>query len=356
MSAPGGLLVAALLTLAPLPAVAAVKVFESGGKSLELGLRLQPRIEYTHTDSGGRSEDHRDFYIRRTRLRVQARMDRVSGFLEWRIDGVDQAGVSPIGAVENMWVQFPIGAQAQLRAGQYDQPFTRDRMISYARQMATDRGAVSEAPGIMGLTDKATGLELMGRMRQGRAEYRIGVFDNRTIPAARQDLPMLVARLDLHFGETQDVFQDAHFGAGRWTSLAVNGSFQGSIENAAGARDSSNAALGVDGMIDVPLGGARLLVRGELHAIRTRWHAVDRSSHVTLRMIGAALLIRDRLQPYLRFDQVTGDPLLRVQDVVLTGATWYLQGQGLKLTAEARLQGGTGAPVDGARLQAQLDF
>jgi hypothetical protein len=347
---------ALLLALAPLPAAASVKVFESADRSLELGLRLQPRSEYTHTDSGGRAEDHRDFYIRRTRLRVTARLDRVSGFLEWRIDGVDQAGVSAAGAVENVWIQFPIGAHAQLRAGQFDQPFSRDRMISYARQMAADRGTVSEAPGTMGLTDKAIGLELMGRLRRGRAEYRVGMFDNRTLPAARQDVPMFVGRLDLNFGETEDVFEDAHFGAGRWYSLAVNGSFQGSIENAAGARDSSNAALGVDGMLDVPCGGARLLVRGELHAIRTRWHAVDRASDVTLRMIGAGLMIRDRVQPFFRFDQVTGDPVLRPQDVALVGATWYQHGQAFKLTADLRLQAGTGAPVDGARLQAQIDF
>lgn len=352
----------ALVVLAFLPgsAAASVTVYRSEDRTLDIGLRLQPRLEFGWAPvADGSVEAQRDFYIRRTRLRLTARMPGVSGFLEWRADNVDQVGTSPLTGVESVWIDHALGSAVQLRAGQFDQPFSRDRLTSYARQMAVDRGTVSDVPGVLGLTDKAIGLELKGRVRGGRTEYALGVFDNRMISGTLQQLPMFVGRLDLNLGSTADVFQDAHFGPGRWCSFAVNGSHQGSIGDASSARDSSQSAVGADAMVDVPLAGGRLLVRGEVSALRTDLLASSQTHHATLSMIGAAFLMwGERLQPFIRFDRQRGDAWLRGgrQDVTLLGANLYQRGHSLKLQADVRLQAGTEAPVDAMRLQAQIDF
>ena len=112
-------------------------------------------------------------------------------------------------------------------------------------------------------------------------------------------------------GEASFIYWDAHFGKDRWCSFGLNGSYQGSIENAAGEGDGSNAAGGVDGMIDLPVRAGRLLVKGELNAIRKEIPGSTVENNVTLRMIGAGFLImKERLQPFVRFDQVRGDVAL----------------------------------------------
>jgi hypothetical protein len=353
------LVVLTAMTAAPRHAHASVKVLEAEDRSLSLGIRLQPRLEYSHFPAaGGGNEAQRDFFIRRTRLRVAARLDRAGGFVEWRFDGLDQIGANPVASVEAAWIEYQFG-DVLLRAGQYDQPFSRDRLTSYARQIAADRGIVSDVPTALGLADKAMGLEVSGQASGGHAVYTLGVFDNRTISGRLQDVPMIVGRLDLHLGSTQAVFEDAHFGDERWYSIGVNGSHQSSIEDGLGARDSTQAAAGVDGMIDVPLGGGRLLVRGELSAIRVGMADSDDEHNSTLRMIGAGFLTwGERLQPFVRFDQVRGDTWGPVEptDLTFVGANLYVKRHAFKIQSDVRLEGGNGEAVDGVRLQAQLDF
>ena len=353
-----GLAVIALLSLLPAVALAGVKVFDSPDQTLELGMRLQPRIEFERVPTAGGSESRRDFLMRRARLKANGKMQTATYGFEWKIDGTDQFGASPSAQVENAWIQYPVG-RVELKAGLYDQPFSRDRLTSDSKQLAVDRGEVSNVPDALGLADNVVGLQVSGKVREGHVQYTAGLFDNRFIAAGQQDIPMAVGRLDLNFGSSKDVFQDAHFGTDRWCSLGLDGSFQGSIENATGADDSSNAAGGIDGMIDVPVGKARLLVKGEMNAIRTELHGGSAQHNSTVRMLGVGVLLLDqRLQPFVRFDQVRGDRWARggTQDITYVGANFYQKGHSLKVQGDVRLQAGTADPVDGARLQAQVDF
>ncbi len=198
----------------------------------------------------------------------------------------------------------------------------------------------------------------MGKTPDSRVSYALGFFDNRFIAAGQQDVPMVVGRLDFNLASTKDVFQDAHFGADRWYSFGINGSVQNRIENVAGATDSSNTAAGVDGMVDVPFGKSRVFVKGELNAIRTELHATDRQNNCTVKMIGLGILPRERIQPFVRFDQVRGDSWGRSgrQDITFVGANFYQRGHGLKIQGDLRMQAGTQDAIDGVRLQAQTDF
>jgi hypothetical protein len=354
-----GLLVLASLSLLPATARGGLKVYDKDDMSLELGMRLQPRAEYDRYVVPGGTDGQRDFMIRRARLKANGKIQGVSYGFEWKIDGTDQIGATASAAVENAWFQYPMTPALQARAGLYDAPFSRDLLVSDSKQLAVDRGQVSAVPSGLGLVDNVVGLEVLGQMHSGREQCAVGVFDNRTIAGKLQDVPMVAGRVDLNLGSTKDVFQDAHFGADRWYSIGLNGSYQGSIENAAGADDSTNAAAGIDGMVDLPLGTGRLFVRGELNAIRTEWHGGPRENNSTIKMIGAGYLVaKQRLQPFVRFDQVRGDALLGGvrRDITYVGANFYQKGHNLKIQGDVRFQSSTEDSVDGARLQAQIDF
>lgn len=350
------------ISLLALPATtfAGVKVFDSPDHTLEVGMRLQPRMEYeTSVLAPFGTDGRRDFLVRRARLKANGKMQNAAFGFEWKIDGTDQSGATPSGAVENAWVQFPLhGSAVELKAGLYDQPFSRDRLTSDSRQLAVDRGEVSNVPDALGLADNVVGFQFMGKTSDSRLGYALGLFDNRFIATGQQDVPMVVGRLDFNMASTKDVFQDAHFGADRWYSFGINGSVQNRIENVAGATDSSNTAAGVDGMVDVPFGKSRVFVKGELNAIRTELHATDRQNNCTVKMIGLGILLRERLQPFVRFDQVRGDSWARSgrQDITFVGANYYKRGHGLKIQGDLRMQAGTQDAIDGVRLQAQTDF
>ncbi len=349
-----------VLTLLPAVAMAGVLVFDSKDHTLELGMRLQPRIEYENLSlANGSTDARRDFMIRRARLKANGKMQGVAFGFEWKIDGTDQYGATPVAGVENAWLQYPLGGGFEIKAGLYDQPFSRDRLTSDSRQLAVDRGAVSGVPDALGLADNAVGFHFLGKTKDAKVQYALGLFDNRLILADRQDLPMVVGRVDLNFGSTKDLYQDAHFGTDKWMSLGVNASTQSSIENAAGADDSSHTAGGIDGMIDVPFRNARVMVRGEMNAIRTEWIGGQRESNVTVKMIGlGVLLMKQRFQPFIRFDQIRGDTWAGSarRDITYVGANVYQRGHSLKIQGDVRMQAGTNAPVDGGRLQAQIDF
>ena len=348
-----------LLSLAPTTASAGLKVFDSKDLTLELGMRLQPRMEYEFASlPGGGTDTRRDFMVRRARLKANGLIQGVSYGFEWKIDGTDQFGAAPIAAVENAWLQYPLRTGLDVRVGLYDQPFSRDRLTSDSRQLAVDRGEVSNVPDALGLADNAVGLHFLAKMKESHVQVAAGMYDNRFIIATRQDQPMFVGRVDLNLGATKDVYQDAHFGTDRWLSIGLNGSYQGGIENAATLDDSSHTAGGVDAMMDVPMRNMRVLVRGELNAIRNE-RIGQGENNTTVKMLGVGVLMfKERVQPFIRFDQQRGDPFVRGgrTDITYVGANFYQRGHSLKVQGDLRMQAGTEAAVDGGRLQAQIDF
>lgn len=344
-----GVILLAVLVSLPIPARAGVKVAEAENFTLELGMRMQPRLEYENVAGDWR----RDFLVRRTRLKANGKMLSASYGFEWKIDGTDQIGAAPSAQVENAWLQFPLGKGIDLKAGLYDQPFSRDRLTSDSRQLAVDRGLVSNVPDALGLADNATGFEFLGKAAKGRVSYWAGLFDNRFIPGRLQDVPMVGGRVDLNLGSTSDVYQDAHFGTARWISFGINGSYQ-PIETVAGTDSLINSIAGIDGMIDVPTGVGRLLVRAEASALELNPAAPGATRESRQYMVGVGLLILDqRLQPFVRFDEVRND---RKTDVTYAGMNLYRKGHSLKFQGDVRMQANTNQAVDGGRLQAQIDF
>jgi len=354
-----GILVLAPTSFPPSVALGGIKVAESDDITLELGLRLQPRIEYERVAAlGGGSQGQRDFLVRRSRLKANGRVHTATYNFEWKIDGTDQIGASPSASVENAYIQYPLGHGVEVRAGLYDQPFSRDRLTSDSKQLAVDRGEVSNVPDALGLADNAVGFHFLGKLNGGRGEYALGLFDNRRIGGRYQVMPMIVGRLDLNLGSTKDVLRDAHFGKDSWYSVGLNGSYQ-KIQRAAGTDSSSNAAVGIDGMIDVPTAAGRLFVRSEVNAIRVDQQGVGGETDTKVWMVGVGLLVlNQRLQPFVRFDEVRLDAPAggTLRDITYVGANLYQKGHNLKLQGDVRLQANTQDSVDGARLQAQMDF
>jgi len=349
----GALLVHAFMQLLPPPAEGGVEIVQKDDFSLELGLRLQPRMEIERVGAPGDTMDWRDFLVRRTRIKIDGKMHAARYKFEWKIDRTDQLGAKPSASVENAYVQYPLGRGVELRAGLYDLPYSRDRLTSDSKQLAVDRGTVSNVPDAHGLADNAVGFHFLGKVAGDRAEYAVGLFDNRTKSAELQDIPMVAGRLDLNFGSTKSVFNDAHFGNDSWYSLGLNGSYQGAIEDSTGGDDGSNAALGIDGMIDVPTGPGRLFARGEINALETKKPQGGTAVDTTVWMLGLGYLVLDqRLQPIVRFDRGGGG----TRDMTYVGVNFYQKGHDLKVQADIRLEAGTGNSVDGGRLQAQVDF
>jgi len=345
---------AAIATTAPRPA-AALTVYEKEDFSLGIALRMQPRVELTRSTSG----TVRDFMVRRSRLGISGKTKKVQYRLEWKIDGTDQIGATPAAAVENAYLQYPLGNGVELRAGLYDVPFSRDRLTSDSKQLAVDRGAVSGLPDGFGLADNVTGFHVIGKVDGGRAEYALGLFDNRTIAGQFQDVPMVAGRLDLNLGATQDVLWSTHFGDKSWYSVGLNGNYQGRIQDATGADQGYRGAAGIDGMVDVPAWSGRVIVIGEANLVTIRPPTGGGALQHKAWMLGLGWLTwKERLQPIVRFDETrvetAGGEVLT--GVMIVGANLYQQGHGLKLQGDLRFQSGTGEALDGGRLQAQIDF
>lgn len=354
-----GLLLVAVTLALPAAARAGVKVVEQEGFTLELGMRLQARMAYDALIGPTGSTDwQRDFMVRRARLKANGKMHTATYGFEWKIDGTDQVGSTPSAAVENAWIQYPLGRGVEVRAGLYDQPFSRDRLTSDSRQLAVDRGLVSNVPDGFGLADNAVGFHFLGKAFDGRAGYAVGLFDNRTQPGRLQDRPMVVGRIDVNLGSTKDIYQDAHFGTESWYSLGVNGSYQ-TIETYAGSDSFTTSAVGVDGMLDVPTRAGRVFVKSEFNTIRQEPAGPGAANDTRTWMVGAGLLIlQERLQPFIRFDEVRLDPLVggAKTDVTYVGMNLYQKGHSLKFQGDLRFQANTTESLDGGRIQAQVDF
>ena len=360
----GGAALLGALLFVPSLAFGGVKVFEKDDFEVELGLRLQPRLELENQ----RTDWRRDFLVRRSRLKLTGKKAKASFNFEWRIDRNDQYGQSVGVGLENGYIQYPLGAGCEVRFGLYDQPFSRDRLTSDSKQLAVDRGAVSNVPDAAGLADNAFGVQFNGKVNGGRVTYAAGAFDNRVVETtpggSRQNVPMFVGRLDFNLGATNDIFRDAHFGDARWYSLGVNGSWQGEIENAAGVDDGQNRAVGVDGMLDVPAGPGRVFARSEFNIVETdppgsTMSGSGNSLNTRVWMAAFGYLVLDqRLQPTIRFDQVRRDRVAGggTQNITYVGANLYRAGHDVKLQGDMRFESGTGEDIDGIRVQAQVDF
>ncbi len=354
-----GLLLVAVTLAMPAAALAGVKVVEQEGFTLELGMRLQQRLAYEPLlgPTGG-TDWQRDFMVRRARLKMNGKMHTASFGFEWKIDGTDQVGSSPSASVENAWIQYPLGRGVEVRAGLYDQPYSRDRLTSDSRQLAVDRGLVSDLPAALGLADNAVGFHFLGKAFDGRAGYAVGLFDNRTIPGRLQDRPMVVGRIDVNLGSTKDIYQDAHFGSDSWYSLGLNGSYQ-TIETYAGGDSGTTAAVGVDGMLDIPTGAGRVFLKSEFNTVRLEPSGPGAAINTKVFMVGAGLLVlQDQLQPFVRFDEVRLDALVggTKTDITYVGMNLYRKGHSLKFQGDLRFQANTTESIDGGRIQAQVDF
>ena len=354
VSRPTVWVVAALALAGARPAGAGVAVYDRDDVKLEIGIRLQPRVELENRGA----DWTRDFLVRRSRLKLTGKYHAAAFNFEWRLDRTDQIGQAVSIGLENGYIQYPLGAGVEVRAGLYDQPYSRDRLTSDSKQLVVDRGAVSNVPDALGLADNAIGAQLMGSVRGGHVQWAGGVFDNRLIAGELQDLPMLVGRVDFNFGSVKDIFRDAHFGDDSWYSLGINGSWQGEIENTAGDHEGTNGAAGVDGMLDVPLGPGRAFARSEFNVVESQPPAGGNSTDTRVWMAACGYLVADRLQPTLRFDQVHRDVAEGggTQNITYVGANYYRNGHDSKFQADVRFESGTGEAVDGVRLQAQLDF
>jgi len=358
------------------PADAGITVFDGEDVTMELGLRLQPRIVVARGVEafGGGPEWQRDFLVRRSRIKIGGKVYGVSYGLEWRLDGTGlNAGIAappPISGLENGWIQWPItGPELQVKAGLYDQPFSRDRLTSDSKQMVVDRSLVSGVPNALGMADNAIGVDLRGKIDGGRYTYVAGVYDNRTIWSALQNkMPMLVGRIDFNYGETGNVYRDAHFGDGSWYCLGVNGSYQSGLKayvdeddpsQGLAGDDGKNAAFGVDGMVDFPAGPGRLMGRAEFNTISIEAPGSGTSVTTNVWMVGGGYLVwEQRLQPTIRFDQIIADDKEggAKTNATFVGLNWYERGHNLKVQADVAFVSGTGDSFDGGRAQVQLDF
>jgi hypothetical protein len=169
---------------------------------------------------------------------------------------------------------------------------------------------------------------------------------------------MVVARIDANLGSTKDIYQDAHFGTESWYSLGLNGSYQ-TIETYAGGDSGTVAAVGVDGMMDIPTSAGRVFLKGEFNSIRVEPSGPGAAIDTRTWMAGAGLLIlQERLQPFIRFDEVRLDPAVggTKTDITYVGMNLYRKGHSLKFQGDLRFQANTTESIDGGRVQAQVDF
>ena len=349
---------------------AGARVYDTEDFVVEIGLKMQSRLQFSSIEKSGTTENRRDFMVRRARIKANGHMMKVTYGLEWRLDGTGLiAGVAtptPIAGVENAWLQFPVLANGalEIRTGLYDQPYSRDRLTSDSKQLAVDRGLASNVPAALGLADNAIGVDARGKLRGGHFMYAAGVFDNRTIQGPYQPDPMFVGRVDLNLGSSKDLYHSAHFGDDKWYSLGVNGGYQnaieGAVETSPGVMEvlggGRNTVVGVDGMVDVPLGPGRVYAMTEYNNIQQRLPGTTAKLDSRVWGAGVGYLFWDqRLQPVFRFDQLINDDRSEVNETMV-GINWYKKGHSLKVQTDVAFLAGSGDSFDRFRMQAQIDF
>lgn len=341
-------------------AYAGKKLLETEYFTYEVGLRMQPRFELK--DIG--NDVKKDFLVRRTRFKANGHLLKCNYKIEWKIDNVDQIDKVPTPQVENAWIQCPVVDDYFLiKAGLFDAPYSRDRMISDEKQITVDRGIASDDISNIGMADNTTGVTLSGVAFEGLFQYAVGAYDNRKLGSELQDRPMFIGRLDLNLGSVKNIYRDAHFSKDDWwLSFGFNAGHLGGVEETASTmRPGVRNAIGGDFMVDVPVGPIRILARGEVNGRFVRDHETGEGEQKILWMAGVGLLLFDVVQPSFRIDQEfrSFNNDTAVTTYINPGVNLYYDQHNLKLQIDLikRLQeGGTGNDLDVIRVQAGINF
>lgn len=158
-------LVAPPLLLAALVTPLARAQGPSPAPTLEIGVVIQPRYEYTFRDG---EENLSSFYLRRVRLDIRGQI--IPG-LTYRIlpEMARQA------SMRDVWLNYAFSPALEVRFGQFTVPFQWHRYISPQAQHFAERGVPSETFGFPRGRD--IGLMLHGVNGAATLSYKLGLFD-----------------------------------------------------------------------------------------------------------------------------------------------------------------------------------
>ncbi len=345
----------ALILAVLIPASAlAVPVFEKDDFKLDLGLRIQPRLELTQP---GIAANTFDFLVRRTRFKAKGQVFICSFNLEWKLENIDRTGTTPAVQLENAYANCPVlGDTLEVRAGMFDAPYSRDILVSDSQQMTADRGPVSNDVSALGLADNVTGVMLHGKVAGGMYTYAAGAFDNRQLTNFPHEAPLFVARGGVSLGSKKaKTPSDAYFGEGTVIDLALNGVYQPGVRAANQVGSGFRSSWGADMAVDFPMGPGRLTARGEANYLASKDPLTGNITEGLVWMGGVGYLYK-RIQPVFRLDQRVprmGDSQLFINP----GVNVYIKEHNLKVQLDLveEVTGGIHG-VDLIRLQGQVDF
>lgn len=133
---------------------------------MTLGGRVQPRYQFRDPAEG---ESTSSFFLRRLRLDIQGHV------LDERLTFRLMPELARTANLRDGWIDFAVGPELRIRAGQQVVPFHWHRFVSGARQHFAERSRPSETFGFPNGYD--VGVMIHGRDSENRFAYGIGLFD-----------------------------------------------------------------------------------------------------------------------------------------------------------------------------------
>jgi hypothetical protein len=232
---------------------AGIKIYEKDDVSLKLYGRMQPRFEWKEKDNyPDEINKGNDFYIRRTRLGVKAKLtENIKGKLEWKLDNYLQEGKEEQEIhvkLENAIVSFDyLDSQFIVEFGLQNSVFSREGQLSDSKFLFTDRSKIINKIQKEGLADNATGLYLKGKLMDKHLEYGLGVYeggDGTSKEGIESDKFQYAAGLVYHIFDPEKM-AGSHIGDGK-TYLTVGAYYATQSELTADTDTYDISAYGAD--------------------------------------------------------------------------------------------------------------
>ncbi len=347
--------------VAPSGAFADATVYKDDNFQLNVAGRLQPRFETDKVPlKTGGMDTQNQFFIRRTRLQVNGKVLKCFFKIHWKLDNVNQIGKTSSAQAEDAYIECPLaGDLLGVRVGLYDMPFSRDLLVSDEKQIATDRGMVSDMPSSLGLADNTYGITLYGKAIN-HLEYRAGIYDNRTVAQEDQDVPTVAARVDYNFLSSKGVFDDVHWGDDKYLSIGIDGVYGiGTTRPHSTTPAAVPRGFGFDAMVDLPLGPGRIFAAAEINRIYSGPKYLAGQKITTVWMVKAGYLIHDHFEPFIRVDQAHTFSAGKVTEIAEPeiGLDYFMFHHTLQFQLDVMKRfPDTGAAIDRLRLGAQVYF
>ncbi len=327
------------------------------------GLRIQTRYDLVDSNN--------DFYINRLRLKGGGKVfDVANYYFEVKIDGTGKFNRTPRAQVENAWLDFKINTSFIIRAGLFDDVFSRNALTSDSKLLLMDRSKIKDVMTAIGITDNTVGILLHGRPFDGHLSYGIGVFDNlgfevlgqdTTIVSRKSNGAMVSGRVGYDFLDPASPggygdYRGSYIGQGKRLTVSGNAAYLSKAQ--IGDQEFTLYAFGFDVFFNM----GKFVFEAEYNEY---FEDFTDNGAETLDGKGwyaqAGYMIFPKIELAARYQELDPDNHINDDKIMWStiGVNYYIRGHNLKVQGEYTFRKEQGTEIndnDLFQVQLQLDF